>query len=278
MTRHDTILLIKLKTSLRFSFLSPETFEKALCYISSSPPFNPTYIGSLSVYTGTTRIPLVVFTCRTSERGSLLSFRNDGRFPLSLYGHIISFASDKNVAYRMTFFFILIFWKQCLIDIYIGSCVWKQRCGWINPAAHRTTTHTHTHTHTEKGSKVSSSSSLFHPLACVSSSLRFVCFFLLATWSCVFFLFFAVPFFVFDLRLLLASGTAIFLAEAHREGKVSRREGKSIRLMLSGWSIGASIRLPTNILESNGSAPDLSHWIFFPGFSLTLYIYQLDLP
>jgi hypothetical protein len=33
--------------------------------------------------------------------------------------------------------------------------------------------------------------------------------------------------------------------------------------MLSGWSIGASIRLPTNILESNGSAPDLSHWIFF---------------
>ena len=113
--------------------------------VRSSPPFNPTYIGSLSVYTGTTRIPLVVFTCRTSERGSLLSFRNDGRFPLSLYGHIISFASDKNVAYRMTFFFILIFWKQCLIDIYIGSCVWKQRCGWINPAAHRTTTHTHTH-------------------------------------------------------------------------------------------------------------------------------------
>ena len=140
-------------------------------------------------------------------------------------------------------------------------------------------THTHTHTHTEKGSKVSSSSSLFHPLACDSSSLRFVSFFLLATWSCVFFfLFFAVPFFVFDLRLLLASGTAIFLAEAHREGKVSRREVKSIRLMLSGWSIGASIRLPTNILESNGSAPDLSHWIFFPGFSLTLYIYQLDLP
>ena len=79
--------------------------------VRSSPPFNPTYIGSLSVYTGTTRIPIVVFTCRTSERGSLLSFRNDGRFLLSLYGHIISSASDKNVVYRMNFLLVLIFFK-----------------------------------------------------------------------------------------------------------------------------------------------------------------------
>ena len=66
--------------------------------------------------------------------------------------------------------------------------------------------------------------SFSYPLACDSSSLRFVSFFLLVIWSCVCvllpFLCCSFFFFVFDLRLLLASGTAIFLAEAHREGKV----------------------------------------------------------
>lgn len=110
---------------------------------------------------------------------------------------LIKFKTSSPICLDLVFFHQKRSWfflKKCLIDIYIGFCVWMQRCGWINPAAHRTTTHTHK----KKGSKVSSSSSLFHPLACDSSSLRFVSFFLLAIWSCVFFFFFfAVPFFCF---------------------------------------------------------------------------------
>lgn len=161
------------------------------------------------------------------------------------------------------------FWR------YIGSCVWMQRCGWINPAAHRTTTHTQ-----KKRIK-----SLIVVVSFSSIGLWFFfitfCFFLSFSYMilCVLLPFLCCSFFsVFDLRLLLASGTAIFLAEAHREGKVSRRR----RQVYQAHVVRLIHRRIDPFADQHSRIEWLCSWSlaldFLPGGSLTLYIYPLDLP